>query len=126
MGSSFKGDDLFGSGPHVFEVARQGRRVVSYSAATGDPSIEGSFESGDYEVRVSVKGRLVASSEGGLWALRDAIVAEAAFGVSAGDLIDHHGHVFAGVKLLSVEWGGAIERGRVLSIGYECVFGETD
>jgi len=67
MSSSFKGVDLFGSGPHVFEVGRQGRRVVSISAVSGDPSAPGSFESGDYELRVTVRGRLVASSESALW-----------------------------------------------------------
>jgi hypothetical protein len=126
MGSSFKGEDLFGSGPHVFTLGVQGRRVVSYGAVTGDASIEGSFESGDQELRISVKGRLVATSESALWSLRDAIAAEAAFGVSAGDLIDHHGHTHSGVKLLQVEWDGPVQRGRVLSVGYEAMFGDTD
>ena len=125
MGSSFKSLDLFGSGPHVFEVGRQGRRVVSLSAATGDPSVAGSFESGDYELRVTVRGRLVASSESALWALRDAISDEAAFGVSGGDLVDQHGRTWSGVKLFYVEWEGSVDRGRVLSIGYEALFGVT-
>ena len=125
MGSTFKGNDLFGSGPHVFEVGRQGRRVVSLSAITGDPSIAGTIESGDFELRVTVKGRLVALSESALWALRDAIAADAEFEVAGGDLVDHHGRTWAGVKLFSVEWGGEIDRGRVLSIGYEAFFGVT-
>lgn len=125
MGSSFKGVDLFGSGPHVFEVGRQGRRVVSLSVVSGDASVPGTFESGDYELRVTVKGRLVASSESGLWSLRDAITAQAAFEVSGGDLIDQHGHTWSGVKLFQVEWAGAVDRGRVLSIGYEALFGVT-
>ncbi len=124
MGSSFKGSDLFGSGPHVFSVGRQGRRVVS-NGSFGDPSAPGSFESGDYELRVSVKGRLVATSESGLWSLRDAIAAQAASGVSAGDLIDPHGHTYSGVKLLHVGWDGPVDRGRVVSIGYEASFGVT-
>lgn len=125
MSSSYKGIDLFGSGPHVFAVGRQGRRVVSLSAVSGDPSVPGSFESGDDEVRVSVRGRLVAGSESALWTLRDAIATQAAFQVGAGELIDQHGHSWAGVKLLRVEWLGAVDRGRVLSIGYEALFGVT-
>lgn len=125
MGSSFKGSDLFGSGPHVFEVGRQGRRVVSLAAITGDPSVAGSIESGDYELRVTVKGRLVSGSEGALWTLRDAIASEAAYNVAGGNLVDHHGRIWSGVKLFWVEWGGAVDRGRAWSIGYEAVFGVT-
>lgn len=125
MGSMFKGLDLFGSGPHVFEVGSQGRRVVSLSAIAGDPSIAGTIESGDYELRVTVRGRLVAGSESALWALRDAIVDEAAYQVPGGDLIDHHGRIWGDVKLFQVEWDGGIDRGRVLSIGYEAQFGVT-
>lgn len=125
MGSSFKGNDLFGSGPHVFEVGRQGRRIVSLSALSGDPSVPGTIETGDYELRVTVKGRLVAGSESGLWLLRDAIAAEAAFNVAGGNLVDHHGRVWSGVKLFWVEWSGAVGRGRTLNIGYEALFGVT-
>ena len=126
MGSTFKGLDLFGSGPHVFEVGRQGRRVVSLSVVAGDASVPGTFESGDYELRVTVKGKLVASSDADLWLLRDAIAAEAAFQVPGGDLIDQHGRIWSGVKLFWVEWSGAVDRGRELSIGYEALFGVTN
>lgn len=126
MGSTFKGLDLFGSGPHVFEIGREGRRVVSLSAIAGDPSVAGTIESGDYELRVAVKGRLVAESESALWALRDAISDEAAYQVAGGDLIDHHGRIWDDVKLFQVEWDGGIDRGRVLSIGYEALFGITN
>lgn len=125
MGSSFKGNDLFGSGPHVFKLGRQGRRIVSLAALSGDPSVEGTIESGDYELRVTVKGRLVAESESTLWALRDAIAAEAAFEVAGGNLVDHHGRTWSGVKLFWVEWDGAVDRGRTWSIGYEALFGIT-
>ena len=125
MGSTFKGLNLFGSGPHVFEVGRQGRRVVSLSAIGGDPSVPGTIETGDYELRVTVKGKLVASSESSLWSLRDAIADEAAFLVSEGDLVDHHGRTWEDVKLFQVEWSGAVDRGRVLSVGYEALFGVT-
>ena len=112
MGSSFKGSDLFGSGPHVFEVGRQGRRIVSLAALSGDPSVQGTIESGDYELRVTVKGRLVAGSESALWTLRDAITAESGFEVTGGNLVDHHGRAWNGVKLFWVEWDGPVDRGR--------------
>ena len=125
MGSSFKGNDLFGSGPHVFEVGRQGRRIVSLAALSGDPSMQGTIESGDYELRVTVKGRLVAGSESALWTLRDAITAESGFEVTGGNLVDHHGRAWNGVKLFWVEWDGPVDRGRTWSIGYEALFGIT-
>ena len=123
MGSTFKGQDLFGSGPHVFEVWRQGRRVLPLSLITGDPFQSGSIELSDYEPRVTVKGTLVASSESGLQSLRDNIAAEAAFGSGEGDLVDHHGQEYEDVYLYWVQWAGAVNRGREWSIGYEALFG---
>jgi len=123
MGSSFKGLDLFGSGPHVFEVDRQGRRIIPLSLVAGDASVAGTFESGDYELRVTVKGRLSALSESALWTLRYAIASQAAFNVEEGDLVDQHGRTWSDVKLFQVEWSGSVDRGRVLSVGYEALFG---
>lgn len=126
MSSSFKGVDYFGSGPHRFVVGKQGRRVVSLSTVAGDPTLSGSFEVGDRELRVEVRGRLVAQSEAGLWALRDALTLQAAFEVTGGTLVDHHGHEWEDVVLLTVEWAGAATRGRVWSVGYSAVFGALE
>lgn len=126
MGSSFKGVDYFGSGPHRFVVGKQGRRVVSLSTVAGDPSVPGSFESGDRELRVEVRGRLVSASEPGLWALRDALTLQAAFEVTGGTLIDHHGHEWEDVTLFTVEWAGPVARGRVWSVGYVALFGALE
>jgi len=68
---------------------------------------------------------LVASSESTLWSLRDAVAAQAAFEVSEGELIDQHGRSWDDVKLFQIEWSGVVDRGRVLSIGYEALFGVT-
>lgn len=125
MASTFKGLNLFTSGPHRFEVHRQGRRVVPLSAIANDPSIAGTIETGDHELRVSVHGRLVAESESALDALREAITDQAAYQVPAGDLIDHHGRTWQDVKLLHVEWDAGIDRGRALSVGYRAEFGIT-
>lgn len=121
--SSFRGLDLFGSGPHRFEVGRMGRRVVSYAAVAGDPTVPGSFTAGDQELRVTVRGRLVASSESALWALRDAAAAEAASGAPAGTLDDGRGRSWAGVKMLSFATDGPTDRGRAFSVGYTAEFG---
>lgn len=124
MGSSFKGTDYFGSGPHRFTVGRQGRRVVSLSAVSGDVSVPGRIESGDWDLRVEVRGRLVATSEAALWTLRDALTAQGAFGVAPGTLRDPHGRSWDDMYLLYVEWGGPVSRGRTVSTGYAAYFGQ--
>jgi hypothetical protein len=121
--SSFKGVDLFGSGPHRFEVGRQGRRVVTYAAVAGDPTAPGSFSAGDQELRVTVRGRLAAATGPALWTLRDAIAAEAASTSGAGTLADGLGRTWTNVKLLSFTPDGPTDRGREFSVGYTAEFG---
>lgn len=123
--SSFKGLDLFGSGPHRFTVGRQGSRLVSYAAASGDPTLPGVFVSGDLDLRVTVAGRLVATSEPALWALRDAIAAQAAAGAGPGLLADGRGRSWPDLKLASFTPAGPVERGRVFSLAYEAEFVRT-
>ncbi len=121
--SSFKGQNLFGSGPHRFVNRRLGRRVVSLASVSGDPSVPGTFESGDWEVWVEVHGRLVASTDSSLWSKRDDILDEAEFGVSEGTLVDEHGHSWPDMKLLTYEEQGPAQRGREVSVDYIAVFG---
>jgi hypothetical protein len=97
--------------------------VVSLSSVTGDPSIPGTFESGDWEVWVEVHGLLVASTDSSLWSKRNAILDEAAFGVSEGTLVDEHGHSWADMTCLTYEETGPTQRGREVSVGYIVVFG---
>jgi len=123
MASSFKGQDLFGSGGHRFVNRRLGRRVVSFAAVLNDPVTPGTFESGDWEVWVEVRGRLVANTDASLWSLRDAILAEAKFNVAAGTLIDDHGYQWVDMKFLTYEETGPTQRGRDVSVGYVAVFG---
>jgi hypothetical protein len=124
--SSFKGNDLFGSGPHRFQVGRQGRRVISYAAAAGDPTVPGSFVSGDHELRITVRGRLVANSDAALWTLRDAISAEAASTATAGTLADGRGRSWTDVKLLTFTPDAPTDRGRTHSVAYTAEFGQPD
>lgn len=123
MGSSFKGQNLFGSGGHRFVNRRMGRRVVSYSSVLGDPATPGTFESGDWEIWVEVRGRLVANTESALWDLREDILAEAKFEVVSGTLEDEHGHEWDGMKFLTYEETGPAQRGRDVSVGYVAIFG---
>ncbi|MFI4898389.1 MAG: hypothetical protein ACIARR_11245 [Phycisphaerales bacterium JB059] len=124
MGSSFKGLDLFGSGPHRFVMGRQGLYAVPLSVVSGDPAQAGSSWFGDLELEVHVLGRLVGESEGALWALRDAITAQAESSNTpvAGTLVDGHGRAWDSMSLYRYEETGPTDRGRVWSVGYVARF----
>lgn len=120
MASSFKGKDLFGSGPHRFAQDRQGQVMVSWiSLGTTQP---GTVALGLTELDVIVKGRLMAASESALWALRDAIVAEFEESPTSGTLIDLHGHQWGDMTFIDFREEDRTDRGRVWSMGYEAVF----
>ncbi len=121
MSSSFKGLDLFGSGPHRFHMAKQGLYIVALRAFA-DPSIPGSAAFGDVELEVIVRGRLVAATESALWTLRDAITAQATFSPIAGTLIDAHGRTWNDMTLWCYEEEDRTDRGREISIAYEARF----
>lgn len=123
MSSRYKNDNIFGSGPHEFIVGRRGRRVVSYSAAFNDATIPGSEQFGEFETRVEVRGRLVASSESSLRGLVDDILAYTDESESAGTLEDGNGAEWDDVKLLNFEVLGDVDRGRVYSLRYTAAFG---
>ncbi len=120
MASSFKGKDLFGSGPHRFAQGRQGHVMVSWiSIGSLQP---GTIALGLTELDVTVTGRLVASSETALWTLRDAVVAELQETPTTGTLIDLHGHQWVGMSFIDFREGDRTDRGRVWSMEYEAVF----
>lgn len=119
MPSTFKSLALF-AGPHRFCVARQGHLVLSDFALGGfGPN---SYPLGLVELEVVVRGRLVASSEAALWALRDAMVAQLLDPPTPGELIDQHGRTWSGMSFHSYEEGDRTDRGRVRSISYEARF----
>ncbi|KAA0215526.1 MAG: hypothetical protein DYG94_07420 [Leptolyngbya sp. PLA3] len=121
MSSSFKTLDLFGSGPHRFSMGEQGLYVVALRAF-GDPSIPGSAAFGDVELEVVVRGRLTAAGDSALWALRDAIKAQATHPSTGGTLVDHHGRSWTGMTLVAYVEADRVDRGRVVSVGYEAKF----
>lgn len=120
MSSSFKGNDLFGGGPHRFTPGVQGQRVVpDYVLGLGGA---GSTPQGLVELDVIVKGTLVAASESALWALRDAVVAQLLDPPDPGLLIDTHGREWTGMSFITFTEGGRVDRGRVWSLAYTAVF----
>lgn len=120
MGSSFKGKDLFGSGPHRVSQGRQGHVMMSWIAlGTVQP---GTVALGLTELDVVVRGRLVAPDEPSLWTLRDAVVAELEESPGTGTLIDLHGRQWADMTFIDFVEGDRTDRGRVWSMGYEAVF----
>lgn len=122
--SSFRGSDIFGSGPHRFVVPRRSLSVVPLwvIGGTGYDDGSGSVVTGEREVRVDVAGVLTASTEAGLWALRGVVAGEATLPQKEGDLIDNHGHTWADMTLVNYEEFGAIKRGRVWSVRYRATF----
>lgn len=120
MASSFKGKSLFNSGSHRFALARQGHLILQdlfFGVTT-----PGSTPFGLLELDVIVTGRLVASSEVALWALRDAITAELQEVPTSGVLVDEHGRTWNEMIFIRYEEGDRVDRGRVWSIEYVATF----
>jgi hypothetical protein len=120
MSSSFKGLDLFGSGPHRFAVGRQGQGMTSELFLPVPES--GTLYHGPVELEVVVTGRLVAGGESALWALRDAITDELLDPPSPGTLIDLHGREWADLSFVGFTPGERTDRGRVVSLEYRARF----
>lgn len=119
--SSFKGLNLFGSGPHTFRCGPRGQLVtLDYLSGGGS----GSTAQGLTDWTIEVAGRLVANSTGALGTLRDAIIAqvEAAATPVPGTLIDNAGRSFSGLSLVRYEELGPTDHGRSVSVAYRAVF----
>ena len=118
--SSFNGLNLFGSGPHRFYHGKRGQ-LLTLDLFNGG-SDGGSTANGLIDFEVLVRGRLVASSESALTALRDAIIAQVQNSPVVGVLIDTQGRTFSGMSLVAYSERGRRDRGRVFSVRYEVVF----
>jgi hypothetical protein len=118
--SSFKGLDLFGSGPHRFHLAKQGEDVVPNFVLGAGGS--GSTPVGPIELDVIVTGRLTAASESALWSLRDAITAQLADPPVPGTLIDSHSRTWTDISFITYEEADRADRGRTWSIEYTATF----
>lgn len=120
MPSSFKGVNLFASGPHRFHVGVQGSAVLT-DAALGSPG-PNSYPVGVRELDILVTGRLAASTAAALDTLRDAVTAMLIQPPTAGSLIDAAGRAWADMSFITYEESGPIDRGRVFSVAYEARF----
>ncbi len=124
MSSSFKGLDLFGSGPHRFVTAKRGQLVLSHLAL--DVFDAGSAPLGLLELDIIVRGRLVAASESALWTLRDAVTAQLLHPPTPGTLVDLHGRTWADMSFISIQESDRVDRGRAWSVEYTAVFRRFD
>jgi len=123
MASTYAGLGLFNSGPHRFQEDVRGYLALSNGLVLGAPGIPGTILTGRLERTVLVKGRLVASSEAGLWTLRDAIAA--VFTPAPGTpglLIDHAGRQWTDMTFVRFDPADRVDRGRVWSLRYEAKF----
>lgn len=124
MSSSFKGLDLFGSGPHRFSIGKRGQLVVADFALGGFDAASAPL--GLLELDVTVRGRLVAASETALWTLRDAITAQLLNPPTPGTLIDLHGRAWTDMSFISCVEADRTDRARAWSIAYTAVFRKFD
>lgn len=115
--SSFKGEDLFGSGPHRCFVGRRGYVVTPNAFEPGGGPGSGIRDT--RELDIWVRGRLVASSEAALWALREAIAAEFTDPAAEGTFVDTAGRAFNKMTMIRYVEEEVRDRGRVFSMGYE-------
>ena len=120
--SSYRGNDLFGSGPHRFGFGARAQQVVSNAAFYQDPTQVGSGSYGNREFDIVVKGRLVAATEAALWTLRSAIHAEVDVLAGTATLVDSFGRSHETVRLVEYEEEAVVSRGRRVSMGYRAVF----
>ncbi len=118
--SSYKGLNLFGSGPHRLMDGPRGQLVTLDFFGGGFGG--GSTAQGPIDWVVVVRGRLVASSAAGLRALRDAVLAQVEDTPTPGTLIDNHGRSWTGMSFVRFAEAGPVDRGRVFSTAYEATF----
>ena len=124
MPSMYNGSALFDSGPHRFVMQRYGQTEIL-------PGVPATLQSqpnpkwlqlGLVQLSIVVRGRLVADTEAGLWALRDAISGAITATPSTGTLEDGHGQSWPNMWLVRFEEKGPVDVGRQWSIAYEAVF----
>lgn len=121
--SSFKSLPLFDSGPHRFAIGPQGQLItVDYF---GGGSGGGGTPQGALDLQVIITGRLVATSESALWALRDAITAQLDDPPTPGTLIDNHNREWPDMKFVEYTESPTTDRGRTHSIRYRATFRRT-
>ncbi len=120
MPSSFKSQNIFGSGPHRFSVLAEGELVIANSRL--NPLQPGSIGVGPLELMVEVRGRLVSTTESGLWTLRDTITSLLSHPPLLGTLQDLNGRSWTNMSFTRFETDERTDRGRTFSIAYRAMF----
>ena len=120
MSSTYKSQDLFGSGPHRFTPHVRGVQLLPYLGIGSQQP--GSFVLGTQELLIVAAGRLVAGDDAGLDALLATIQTHLdAIGLP-GTLVDHHGRAYTDMSFTRFEPEDRIDRGRAVSLGYTARF----
>lgn len=122
--SSFRGNDIFGSGPHRVTAPARELLVIPRWVQFQQPFDDGTGSEviGAKEPIMTVSGRLVGVDEASLWVRREAVASEAELPQVQGDLVDNDGRVWSGMTLISYEELGPVDRGRVWSVRYRATF----
>ena len=113
--SSINGQTLFNSGPHRFVVRSVG---TLYFPPLSLDFLQTTTELiGPIELAIHQTGRLVSTTESGLWALVDAIKSAGESRVN-GALIDNTGTSWSDMTFLRFRPDDRVDRGRVISLAY--------
>lgn len=120
--SSYRGNDVFGSGPHRFTLGRRGQAVLPVESLTQVPSIYAFVVVGNFDERVFVAGRLVSASEASLWSLRQALIGETDVSNSPATLVNSDGRSYLNMRMVMYEETGPVGRGRAWSVAYLAEF----
>ncbi|MGQ0628663.1 MAG: hypothetical protein ACT4PL_11255 [Phycisphaerales bacterium] len=118
--SSFKDNDLFGSGPHRFADEPRGQQMVLRFAL--GQALPGSVSLGTQELNVIVRGRLIAEDDAGLDAILANIQSELNDFANVGTLVGHHDRTWTAMKFARFEPGERRDRGHSRSLAYTARF----
>lgn len=118
--SSFKGIDLFGSGPHRFAPGARGQAMESELFQS--PPNSGTRYLGPVELEVVATGRLIAADDAGLGALVTAITDQLLDPPAPGTLIGAAGEEWDDISFVKFEPADRIDHGRAVSLEYVARF----
>ena len=118
--SSYKGLDLFGSGPHRFRLPPMGQQVQSRSAFGA--ILPGVDSIGAAQVVVAVNGRLTAFDHDQLRERLDDLRIQLELWPTAGVLVSNTAFSWNTMSFARFAPAELIDRGREVSLAYEALF----
>lgn len=121
MGVSFAGFSWFDSGPHRVVLSSVGREFLF--PGQGDNFLGTIDVRGIREPLVLQRGRLVASTDSALWSQVDTIRIQSEL-PRFGNLVEPSGRVWPSLTMLRFRLADRVDRGRVVSVGYEVTYAE--